>query len=92
MIPAGEIATALLLVADAVSTDQALRAGRTEANPVLRKVLGAHPPLSIALLWRAAVFTLIHFFGHIPPLGWWLFVPVLTWVVAHNLGLRKGKP
>lgn len=67
---------AIGVLADAYETHLCLQDGRREANPILRRVLGAQPPLWAAIAWRAVVFI---------PLALWVPMPVWAWFVFGGL-------
>jgi len=85
------VAVAVLALVDALLTDRALRLGLIEANPLLRRLLGAHPPLVWAIAWRAIVIAGLAWLA-MPPIGWWtlagLQLAVVAWTLKKLGGLR----
>lgn len=82
------IAVALAAV-DAVVTNEALERGLVEANPILRKALGARPPLWSALAWRGAVLGALTW-AHLPTPGWWALSGILLGAIVWNLRKMAG--
>lgn len=78
------------VILDAVVTDQALRAGRTEANQVLRRILGARPPIWAAIAWRAIVVAALVVWVPIPAWGWIVFGACFYAAAARNFHVVWG--
>lgn len=90
-IPFAFYVVALLSLLDAISTDLAIARGAREANVVFRRLFGARPSLAVGILWRALVLAILLFFAGIPPLGWWLFVGLLVYVVVNNFRIYRER-
>jgi hypothetical protein len=84
------IAAALAVLADAFTTHRALQAGLTEGNSILRRLLGARPPLWKAILWRAAIFVPLAVFVPVPAFAWWTLAVVLIFVAVRNSRLTEA--
>lgn len=87
MTPVYLVAT--LALADAFLTDRALRRGLVEANPILRRLLGAHPPLVWAIAWRALAIAGLAWLA-MPPIGWWTLAALQLAVVLWTLKKLGG--
>lgn len=83
------VTVALLALVDALLTDRALRLGLIEANPVLRRLLGAHPPLVAAIAWRALVLAGLAWL-RMEAIGWWILAGLELAAVAWNLKKLGG--
>lgn len=87
MRPLAIVVAALAVLADAYTTHRALRQGRREANPILRRLLGAQPPLWAAIAWRAVVFIPLALWVPMPTWGWLVFSLPFFYVAARNADL-----
>lgn len=81
---------AIGVLLDAIVTDRELRAGRREANPVLRRILGARPQLPAAIAWRAAVLAALVIWVPMPGWGWIAFGTFFYVAAARNIYTGRG--
>lgn len=89
MMTTAILVVAALALADALLTDRALRRGLIEANPILRRLLGAHPPLAWSIAWRAVVIAGLVWLA-MPAIGWWVLAGLQLASVAWNLQKLGG--
>lgn len=86
---AAMILTALAMLADAITTHQALKLGFREGNSIVRKIFGAKPRLEVAIAWRALVFAVLAIWVPMPWWGWGIFGSLFVLAACRNAALRE---